>query len=347
VKPPPATWGLALVAILGCASEPSVEMLSPRAILEGHARGVHALAYSPDGKLFASAGGSSESGSDSISLWVSLTGEHRLTFANYNGVAASLAFSPDGKLLAVGGTEGRIALLEIETGTERLSFSGRPGRVACLAFSFDGKVLVSVSTGEGKSVEVVRWETGTGEARDSFTPEAAPAVALAPEGMNLAWPVSEEVPGIRVLDLETRKSRFLSKISVGQDDPVIFSPDGKWLAAVHLEDWNPFPNRCPYLYLVDAAGGRIRLRSPRAFGARRGLAISHNGRLLARGIDRGVELWDLKTLEVQATVDESWQKSEGAELLLFSPDDQTLLSSDGRGQLLLWEVGRLRDSRRD
>ena len=339
--------GFALAAILGCASEPPIDVPSPRAILEVHARGVHALAYAPDGKLFASAGGTEESGSDSISLWVNVTGEHQLTFANYKGIVVSLAFSPDGKLLAVGGENGRIVLLDVDTGAERIVSSGKVEGVAAMSFSFDGKVLVSVSVSPLGETVVRRLEVATGEARDTFSPEAASRVALAPEGGSLAWPVSEESPGLRVLDLESRKSRFLPKISIGQDDPITFSPDGKWLAAVHLESWNPIPNRCPYLYLVEAASGRVRLRSPRAFGARRGLALSHNGKLLARGIDRGVELWDLKTLEVQATVDESWQRSEGAELLLFSPDDQTLLSSDGRGRLLLWEVARLRDSRRE
>jgi hypothetical protein len=32
---------------------------------------------------------------------------------------------------------------------------------------------------------------------------------------------------------------------------------------------------------------------------------------------------------------------EGAELLVFSPDDRTLVSSDRRGYLLLWDVPKL------
>ena len=98
---------------------------------------------------------------------------------------------------------------------------------------------------------------------------------------------------------------------------------------------------------MDAQSGRIRLRSPRPFDARRGLAVSHDAKLLARGIDQGLEIWDLKTLEVLSTVIESPQRTEGAEMLVFSPDDQTLVSSDGRGLVLLWDVSRLLESPRE
>ena len=49
----------------------------------------------------------------------------------------------------------------------------------------------------------------------------------------------------------------------------------------------------------------------------------------------------------RATVDESWFRSRGAELLEFSPDDKTLLTSDGRGRVFIWDVARLRRGRRE
>ncbi|HVE41965.1 MAG TPA: WD40 repeat domain-containing protein [Planctomycetota bacterium] len=339
---------LSLLALLGCSSTPPPPRPAPRAVLEAHASEVHAVAFSPDGSMFASAGAKAGSpGVDEITLWTTATGDRRLTFANYKDVVSCLAFSPDAKTLAVGSSGGRLALLEIESGTERSFFAGRAGRVASLSFSFDGKVLVSVVNAEEDKelVEVCRWDVQRGESRDTFTADAMAPVALSHEGGSLAWPVPGPPGGIRVLDLETKAERNFPRIAVHRGDSMVFSPDGKWLAAVHYEDWNPFPNHCPYLYIIDALSGRIRLRSPRPFDARRGLALSHDAMLLARGVDYGLQLWDLKTLEVRATAGDSPSHSTGAELLVFSPDDRTLVSTDGHGLLLLWDVPRLLETR--
>jgi WD40 repeat protein len=340
---------LALAAAIGCSSLPTAPRPAPRAVLDAHAREIHALAFSPGGVMFASAGGgAADPAVDEITLWTTATGARRMTFATYKGVAASLAFSPDGTLLAVGGTDGRIALLEVDSGTERVSFSHPRGRVVCLAFSYDGKALVSVvhSEGEQEDVQVCRWDVTGGVPRDSFAVAATAPFALSPGGASLAWPVRGENAGIRILDLESKSERVLSNIGVVPGDTLVYSPDGKWLAAVHFRRWSPLPNHCPYVYLIDSQTGRIRLRSPRPFDARRGLALSHDARLLARGVDSGLQIWDLQALEVRANVDGPGSRTRGAEMLVFSPDDRTLVSTDGGGILLLWDVSLLVDPRR-
>src|SRR5581483_5336734 len=152
--------------------------------------------------------------------------------------------------------------------------------------------------------EVRRWDVKTGESRDLFTPPAAPPVALAPDGSELALPSPGDPAGIRVVDLETRKERLLARIGLVPGDALIFTPDSKGVAAVHLEDWSPFPNHVPYLYLLNAGTGKILLRSPRPFGSRRAIAVSHNTKLLAHAVGRGLELWELERQMVQTTLHE-------------------------------------------
>lgn len=350
-----ALLAAAIAPALGCSSAAVVPPPVPRAVLDAHAREIHALAFSSDGAMFASAGGgAADPAVDEITLWTTATGARRLTFANYKGVAASLAFAPDGTLLAVGGTEGKIVLLEINSGTERISFQGRRGPVESLAFSYDGQALVAVvrTDGEQGGVEVSRWDVTRGVPRETFAVAATEPLALSPDGSTLAWPSGSGPAGIRVLDVESKAERTLSKVGVVPGDTLVYSPDGKWLAAVHHETWSPIPNRCPYVYLIEAQSGRIRLRSPRPFDARRGLAVSHDAKFLARGVDGGLQIWELKTLEVRATVFGTAPRTEGARILLFSPDDQTLVSIGGRGVLQLWDVSQLvtprpADPRRD
>src|SRR6476646_2429246 len=128
-----------VVALAGCSFLPDEDRPSPRATLETRFADVHALAFSPDGVLFASAGGGEAAGSEEIDLWVVASGERRRTFAKRPGRVASMAFAPDSKSLAVGEAEGQIRILDVDTGAERTAFSGQGDRVSCLAFSFDGK----------------------------------------------------------------------------------------------------------------------------------------------------------------------------------------------------------------
>jgi len=338
-----ALLGLGLAAAGACASPPPAPRPVPRVVLDAHAREIHALVFSTDGRLFASAGGGNNPAADEITLWTTATGERRMTFADYKGVAASLAFSPDGKLLAVGATDGRITLLDVDSGTERSSFAGTAGAVACLAFTFDGKVLVSVVhvDGEDEVIEVTRWDVDRSAQRASFRPGATSPFALSPDGMTLAWIVQGRPSGVFSTNLETQEKKLLTNVGIVRGDTLVFSPNGARLAAVHHEGWSPIPNHCPYVYLLDAHTGKILIRSPRPFNARQGLAMSHDGKLLARGVDGGFQLWDLKTLDVALSVSGPASKTEGADLLLFSPDDQTLVSSDRRGVLLLWDVSKL------
>jgi WD40 repeat protein len=341
-----AAAALLLLLAAGCSFRSPIIPPTPRAVLDTLVPDLRALAFSPNGLLLASAGGDESPGSEEITLWVVATGERRLTFPKHPGTVTAMAFSPDSSSLAVGEEEGRIRILDASTGAEKVAFNGRRDRVVCLSYSFDGKALISVVEGD-PDAEVRRWDVKTGESRDLFTPSAAPPVALAPDGSQLALSSPGDPAGVRIVDLETRKERVLARIGLLKGDALIFTPDCRSVAAVHLEDWSPIPNHVPYLYVLDAAAGKILLRSPRPFGSRRALAVSHDSKLLAHGVGEGFQLWELERREVRTTLDEIPPGRDGVEMLVFSPDDKTLVSSDARGLILLWDVERLLEIRRE
>ncbi|HMO65156.1 MAG TPA: WD40 repeat domain-containing protein, partial [Verrucomicrobiota bacterium] len=112
-----------------------------RGWLRGHRAGVGALALSPDGRLLASASGTT------ILLWDLAGGalaEDPVLQGN-SGAIGALAFSPDGRTLAAGSFDGPISLWSVPGRQEIGSLKAHLTAVWGTIFSPDGRTLASTS----------------------------------------------------------------------------------------------------------------------------------------------------------------------------------------------------------
>jgi RNA polymerase sigma factor (sigma-70 family) len=189
---------------------------------------IGALAFSPDGKWFAS-------GIARLSLWNVAAGTRADLAADYPfGVhcVASLAFAPDGKTLAVTAEgdplirfysvpAGKL-VSEINEGHEWTSYA--------LAYSPDGKLLATA--GVDRLVRV--WDLATRKTRHQFKlPNWGMDVAWTADGKRLAA-ATKETAFVWDVATETKVHEF----DQGDRDPYLalkrslaFSPDGKRLAS--------------------------------------------------------------------------------------------------------------------
>ncbi len=122
----------------------------------GHGASVRRVAWSPDGKVIASA-----SFDKSIVLWNAATGAEIARLKGHDDGVYCVEFSPDGSLLASADAAGRIRLWQVTPagaqpiGPESMNGAdGHRGKVTSLAFGFDGRHLVS----GGWDNQVIVWD---------------------------------------------------------------------------------------------------------------------------------------------------------------------------------------------
>src|SRR5262249_27768594 len=109
--------------------------------IPAHAVPARAVAFSPDGRLLASAAGT-DGVPGEVKVWEVAAGRELLCLGGYEDYVSSVAFSPDGRLLAAanGGvrTPGAIKVWAVADGREHLRLAGHAVPVWGLAFSPDG-----------------------------------------------------------------------------------------------------------------------------------------------------------------------------------------------------------------
>src|SRR5438128_2380663 len=112
----------ALLALLLFAS--STYSADKPVVLNGHTGWVGAVAFSPDGKLLASA-----SADNTIRIWSVADGSLLTTLKGHADYACAVTFSPDGKRIASGSFDHAGKLWDVSTGAELATLKGHEGVV--------------------------------------------------------------------------------------------------------------------------------------------------------------------------------------------------------------------------
>jgi WD40 repeat protein len=295
--------------------------------------GVHALAYSPDGKRIAAGD------ADSVKLWDVATGV-LLRVLDVGHTVDSLAFSPDGKAVVEGGVyvsefadtpTGYAAVWDLASGDKRKDLAlGDYGTapVTSVAFTPDGKSIVVAATGSAarlfRAVDGVLIRSfGAGDASGAAITSHANA-PISPDGKSVASQGGDEKVELR--DLATGKLIRTLPIAAAETSLAI-SPDGKTLAMQSdravAELWSLVTGK---RLLTFETGAPAKSADAVAAGQ---IAFAPDGRLAAAADgERGIRIWDAgsgKLIRRLATQDQA------AVALALAPDGRTIAAGDSSG----------------
>ncbi len=198
-------------------------------------------AFSPDGKILATAQGAYDGTHNVLKLRNVKTGAEikRISDVSVN----NLAFSPDGKLLAAGSTDA-VRLWNVGSGKLVKKFDA-PGLINTIVFSSDGKILASADPGKKIFEGSIRlWNVASGQLLHSVKPDwYNPGSILFARDNQTVIIGGGNLPNYnksgKILDKESSVVTFYSvsngklksalKLSGGPVKHIALSPDGKTL----------------------------------------------------------------------------------------------------------------------
>jgi WD40 repeat protein/serine/threonine protein kinase len=199
----------------------------------GHANGVAAVAFSPDGRRAYSAGGGlgvnaedREATDFAVRVWDLETGQQLSPLEGHKGTIRDIAISPDGRHLVSAGSDAVAILWDARTGRLVHRLAGHTGPVTGVAFLPDGRR--ALSTSDDSTIRL--WDVESGrEVFDHFKDPTGHnhRLAVSPDGHRLftngSW---DEGDGLRYWNLDTGRLIQTLRWEV-RPTRGAFNPDGR------------------------------------------------------------------------------------------------------------------------
>ena len=293
-------------------------------LLTGHTGPVWAAAYSPDGRLLATA-----SGDRDVWLWDTAAGQpHGSPLTGHANAVNDVAFSPDGRLLATASADLTVRMWDVAASQPHgPPLTGHTAAVNDAAFSPDGRLLATTSA----DLTVRMWDVITGQ------PHGPPLTGHTAAVTGIAFNPGGELLATTSRDRSVRLWDVASGQPHGQPltghtlavSAVAFSPDGNLLATTSQDEtvrlWDATtgqPHGSPLTGHTDTVLG---------------VAFSPDNTLLATtSWDRTIRLWDVAT--GQSRSQPLTGHTNAVTDVVFDPGGHQLATTSQDQTVRLWDV---------
>lgn len=277
------------------------------------------LAYSPDGKLLATAV------DETLTIWSASDGRLIQTQKASSPGYQSVAFSPNGKRYAAINVS-LLCVWDTQTGRLLRSITGDASDFNSLCFLPDGKRILTGSW--GKKAKVWDWETGRLLLTLENTVSFYAAVGVSRDGRLIATShdFGNKGPGfVCIWDAHTGRSLRLLRHTLPITS-VEFSPDGRTLLAGCVDSIAKVWDVQTGQELLTLSGHKSEVY---------GIAFTPDGQRICTGsLDGMIKIWDTKTGQELFSL----QGKRGLNMkLACSPDGKRLFASNGDGAKV-WNI---------
>ena len=280
---------------------------------------VNDIAFSPDGKLIATAG---EDGV--IYFWDARQGVYKSPIYNNENPVYTLDFSPDSKLLVSGGADNNAAIWNVETGGLVRTLRGHTGNIYSVAFNPTGDRIITGSSDRNAIV----WNVADGSILQTLRGNYSTiyGVDYAPDGLSMLTAAS----GVKLWDYFYGTERFNLAAHHGEVLAEAYSKDGQYILTGSRDRtaklWANF-------LLIDTLKmkqniGR-NLDAQYSFDGSRIVTTDEWGNILVHDATNGevVDKWSVNNLRVNSAA--------------FDPtDNQTVVTGDADGKVKVWSHGK-------
>ncbi|NMF63172.1 NACHT domain-containing protein [Brasilonema octagenarum] len=321
---------------------------------------VFSVAFSPDGKLFATGDANCE-----ISLWQIIDHKQILRLQGHSDWVRSVVFSPDGNTIVSASYDQTVKLWDTRTGECLKTLYGHTSRINSVAMHSNCQTIATSS--DDKTVKL--WNIHTGECLKTLLGHTSKvnSAVFSPNGVTLVSSSSDKT--VKLWNIRTRQCL---KTLQGHTDWVksaAFSPDGNILISGSddqtVRQWDILSGKCVnilqgYISVVrslaisadgamfasssedqtvklwDIHSGECLKTLEGHTGRINSIAISPNSTILAScSYDQTVKLWNVRTGKCLKTLH---GHNGGVNSVVISPDGKTLASGCGDRTIKLWDI---------
>lgn len=278
--------------------------------------GAKTIAFSPNGKLLASAG----SGVGTIEIWDASNGELLNVLLGHSGSVRKVAFAPTGEFISSASYDNTVRLWD----TARCATRGKleESLMDVISVSCDSRLVATAS--EDRVIKVVDSTTGTvrdvGEHHSGYVT----AVTISGDGSLIASASTDAT--IKLWDTRYDSYSTLEGHSK-QVKALAFSPDGKFIASASLDHavrmWNVA--RKSMHWTLDGHNDLVTA-----------VAFSPDSGLVVAGSQKGkITISTVLTGDTESTL---WKEHARVDAVSFSPDGQILAALFDSRTVRLWHV---------